>query len=62
MSTAAQTNPGQSVKDFMNVEADSAPVRPGRVAIISDAMPERNGVGAYYHDPGGPERYPPPRS
>ncbi len=50
MSTAAPTNTGQSVKDFMNVEADSAPVRPGRVAIISDAMPERNGVGAYYHD------------
>lgn len=50
MSTAAPASPGQSVKDFMNVEADSAPVRPGRVAIISDAMPERNGVGAYYHD------------
>ncbi len=50
MSTAAQLSTGESVKDFMNVEADSRPVRPGRVAIISDAMPERNGVGAYYHD------------
>ncbi len=34
----------------MNEEAERRPVRPGRVAIISDAMPERNGVGAYYHD------------
>ena len=50
MNTAATTSPGRSVKDFMDVETDSAPVRPGRVAIISDAMPERNGVGAYYHD------------
>ncbi len=50
MNTVVRTDPGQSVKDFMSEEADSAPVRPGRVAIISDAMPERNGVGAYYHD------------
>jgi glycosyltransferase involved in cell wall biosynthesis len=37
-------------RDPMNPEADQPNRSPARVMILSDAIPERNGVGTYYHD------------
>jgi len=40
----------QTVKDFMRGSRSRPKGRVGRVAIVSDSLPERNGVGAYYRD------------
>ncbi len=40
----------ESIDEFMR-RSDEAPTgRVGRVVIVSDSVPERNGVGAYYQD------------
>ncbi len=39
-----------SLADFMNAPQETPPAQIGRVVIVSDSLPERNGVGAYYRD------------
>lgn len=49
MQPATANNP-QTVEDFMSANRSRPVGRVGRVAIVSDSLPERNGVGAYYCD------------
>ncbi|MEM6511467.1 MAG: glycosyltransferase [Pseudomonadota bacterium] len=39
-----------SIDEFMRLPDDEPTGRVGRVVIVSDSVPERNGVGAYYQD------------
>lgn len=47
---AATAKHPQTVKEFLSVQRCPPAGRIGRVAIVSDSLPERNGVGAYYCD------------
>ena len=49
MQAAAARHP-QTVEQFMSVKRSRPTGRVARVAIASDSLPERNGVGAYYCD------------
>ena len=49
MQTATAKHP-QTVQAFMSVKRSQPTGRVGRVAIVSDSLPERNGGGAYYCD------------
>lgn len=40
----------ETINDFMRLAADAPRGRAGNVVIVSDSVPERNGVGAYYRD------------
>ncbi len=50
MSKSSTTATALSVKEFMESPLDVPEGDIGPVIIISDALPERNGVGAYYKD------------
>ncbi len=40
----------ESIDEFMRRAGDAPSGKLGRVVIVSDSVPERNGVGAYYQD------------
>ncbi len=40
----------ESIDEFMRLSNEAPSGRVGRVVIVSDSVPERNGVGAYYQD------------
>jgi glycosyltransferase involved in cell wall biosynthesis len=46
----ATADPSQSIERFMDTPPPAPARGIGRVAIVSDSLPERNGVGAYYRD------------
>ena len=50
MNDAAATDPVRALDAYMDAPDPAPGLQAGPVVIVSDSLPERNGVGAYYWD------------